>query len=460
MSETSTESHFVRVIQRREVLLLAFGAMIGWSWVLLTGNWIEKAGTLGAITAFAVGGVQVIFVAMVYAELVTAMPKAGGEHVYTYRALGRGASFICTWCLIMAYLTVPMFEAVALPQAMLYLFPQLQQGYLWNFAGSDVYLLPACVGAAATVIVTLINIRGIHLTALVQTISTLMILLVGALLVTGSLFNGDSANMEPLFNHGVAGVFGVLIVVPMMMIGFDVIPQSAEEIDLPPAMIGKVLLVAVIMALCWYGLMIFGVGMNMDANARAASTITTADASAAAWGSTAMGKLLIVGGLAGIFTSWIAFVLGCSRAIYAMAESGMLPAFLADIHPRYHTPWKAILCIGALTIVSPLVGRSLLVWLIDAGGFMFVITNCMVCWTFLRLRKTEPDMERPFEIPHGVLVGRIALALAALLLLVFLPWSPAALIWPYEWLMVLIWSGLGLLIWLALARHHPRDFRK
>ena len=70
--------------------------------------------------------------------------------------------------------------------------------------------------------------------------------------------------------------------------------------------------------------------------------------------------------------------MGCSRAIYAMAASGMLPAFLAEIHPRYHTPWKAIWCIGILTMLSPLVGRSLLVWLIDAGGFMFVITNCIV----------------------------------------------------------------------------------
>jgi amino acid transporter len=352
----------------------------------------------------------------------------------------------------MAYLTVPTFEAVALPQALLYLFPGIQRGYLWTVAGSEVYLLPAVIGAAAAAVVTAINVRGIKLTALVQTLSTLVILLVGALLVSGSLINGDSANMEPLFNNGVAGVFGVLIVVPMMMIGFDVIPQSAEEIDLPPAMIGKVLLLAVLMALSWYALMIFGVGMNLDAAARAASSMPTADANAAAWGSAAMGKLLIVGGIAGIFTSWVAFVLGCSRAIYAMAASGMLPAFLAEVHPRYHTPANAVLCIGALSMVAPLVGRSLLVWLIDAGGFMFVITNCLVCWAFLKLRRDEPDLPRPFKIPWGVAVGRIALVLAGLLLLVFLPGSPAPLIWPYEWLMVLVWSGLGLLIWLYWGR--------
>ena len=108
------DSQFIRVIKRRDVLLLSFGAMIGWSWVLLTGTWIGKAGTLGAATAFLVGGVAIILIGLVYAELVAAMPRAGGEHVYTHRALGPTASFICTWCLIMAYFTVPTFEACLL----------------------------------------------------------------------------------------------------------------------------------------------------------------------------------------------------------------------------------------------------------------------------------------------------------------------------------------------------------
>ena len=132
------QGHLVRVIKRREVLTLAFGAMIGWSWVALTGGWIEEAGSLGAMAAFAIGGVTVMLVGFTYAELAAAMPQVGGEHVYSYRALGRRASFLCTWAILLAYVSVVTFEAVALPTVVEYLFPDFSRGYLWTVAGWDV----------------------------------------------------------------------------------------------------------------------------------------------------------------------------------------------------------------------------------------------------------------------------------------------------------------------------------
>ncbi|HBP15864.1 MAG TPA: amino acid permease, partial [Gammaproteobacteria bacterium] len=97
--------------------------MIGWSWVLLTGHWVLNAGSVGTLLAFAVGGVIIAFIGLTYAELAAAMPKAGGEHVYTLAALGPVWSFVCTWALLMAYATVCVFESVALPTAIEYLFP-------------------------------------------------------------------------------------------------------------------------------------------------------------------------------------------------------------------------------------------------------------------------------------------------------------------------------------------------
>ncbi|GIT22499.1 MAG: hypothetical protein CM1200mP40_21810 [Gammaproteobacteria bacterium] len=97
MSESGQESGFRRVLGRRDALALAFGAMIGWSWVVLSSNWIESAGTAGAIIAFLIGGAIMLVIGLTYAELASALPFAGGEHVYSHRALGAGASFICTW---------------------------------------------------------------------------------------------------------------------------------------------------------------------------------------------------------------------------------------------------------------------------------------------------------------------------------------------------------------------------
>ena len=98
MADASAEpAKFAKVLKSREVIALGFGAMIGWSWVLMTGVWLTNAGTLGTLIAFAVGGFAVALIGLTYSELASAMPKAGGEHVYTLRALGHRWSFACTW---------------------------------------------------------------------------------------------------------------------------------------------------------------------------------------------------------------------------------------------------------------------------------------------------------------------------------------------------------------------------
>lgn len=236
---------FIRVIGRREVLTLAFGAMIGWSWVALTGGWIQEAGTLGAIMAFAIGGITIIFVGFTYAELAAAMPQAGGEHVYSYRALGRNASFLCTWAILLAYASVVTFEAVALPTVVEYLAPGFSRGYLWTVAGWDVHATWVAVGAGAAVVMTTINVIGIKTAARVQMLVTALILVAGLALIGGAAMSGDMANTAPLLQNGYKGVLGVLVIVPTMMVGFDVIPQSAEEIDLPFRDIGKLLVFSI-----------------------------------------------------------------------------------------------------------------------------------------------------------------------------------------------------------------------
>ena len=89
-------------------------------------------------------------------------------------------------------------------------------------------------------------------------------------------------------------------------------------------------------------------------------------------------------------------------------------------------------------------------WLIDAGSFAVVIAYGMVAWAFLALRRDEPDMLRPYRVRHGKIVGWAALLLSIALALVYLPFSPAALVWPYEWLMVLGWSGLGGMVYIGM----------
>ncbi|HET20103.1 MAG TPA: APC family permease, partial [Chromatiales bacterium] len=321
MSRGTGGPHFVRVLKNRDVIVLAFGAMIGWSWVLMSGFWVETAGSLGTLVAFAAGGLVITLIGLTYSELAAAMPEAGGEHVYTHRGLGVGWSFVCTWSLLMAYLNVCLFEAVALPTAVEYLAPWIRLGTLWQVLGADVDVGFVLVGAGSAVAVTLVNVLGIKTAARLQTWTLGLIFLSGALLLSGALTFGSLEHARPWIATPPTGILTVLIMVPALLVGFDVIPQSAEEIDLPPARIGTLLVVSVVLAVSWYVVISFSVSMALDRQALTTSDLATGDAAAALWGHPAAGALLVLGGVAGILTSWNAFVIGASRVLYALARS-------------------------------------------------------------------------------------------------------------------------------------------
>jgi amino acid transporter len=442
----SESTRFAKVLKSREVVSLAFGAMIGWSWVLMTGVWLTDAGSLGTLIAFAVGGFAVALIGLTYSELAAAMPKAGGEHIYTQRALGHRWSFACTWALLFSYVNVCLFEAVALPSAVEYLLPEIRLGTLWTFLGSDVDLGFVLLGAGAAAAVAWINVLGIRTAAFMQMLVTGLIILSGALLISGAAAFGNLENTQPLIATPATGILAVLIMVPALLVGFDVIPQSAEEIDLPPNKIGRLLVISVACAVGWYVLIAFAVGLGLTSEQQASSEMATADAARALWQQPWAGTLLVLGGIGGILTSWNAFIVGGSRVLYALAHSGHVPAVFGKLHPTYKTPWVGIATIGFLSMIAPLFGKTILVWLINSGSFATTIAFLFVAISFLVLRHREPEMPRPFKVSHPRLVGYGAVTLSLGLIAAFLPWSDSSLQWPEEWLTIVVWSTLGILL--------------
>lgn len=455
MAEHGDNSGLVRVLGRLDVIAIAFGAMIGFGWIVLTGGFLEDAGSGGAALAFVLGGIVVGLVGLTYAELVSAMPSAGGEHNYTLRALGARPAFVTSWTLVLGYVSVVAFEAVALPQTLLYLVPDLPAGKLWSIAGYDVYATWAAVGVVGAIIVTTLNYVGIRPAAVFQTIAVLFLLVVGVLLTTGAVIGGSGENLEPLFSGGVSGVLLVLVATPFLFVGFDVIPQSAGEINLPPRRIGRLLVISVGLAVAWYVMIMLTVGSGLVSGKRTESELPTAEAMSALWNSSTMGTVLVVGGIAGILTSWNGFLLGASRLVYAMASSGMLPRWFARIHPRFGTPANAVLFIGGLSILAPLFGRQMLVWLVDAGSLSIILAYLMVALSFLVLRRREPEMARPFRLRYGRIVGTLAVLLSFGTGVLFLPGMPAELIWPAEWFIVGAWWLAGVVLVLRLPRIRP-----
>ncbi|MFH1574847.1 MAG: amino acid permease, partial [Acidobacteriota bacterium] len=452
----SPGSELRKTLGRKEVLGLAFGAMIGWGWVVLSGEMIDRAGSVGSVAAFLLGALMVLFVGLTYAELTAALSREGGALTFTYAAMGPKVSYLCGWALILAYFAVCAFEAVAFPAVAAYLMPGLQMGYLYSIQGADVHLSWVLAGCIVALAIGVTNYCGIRFSAFLQWLATLLLLAIGAAFFLQGNLAGSWENLRPEFTD-VGGFFRVVIMTPFLFLGFDIIPQVSEEIKVPARALGKLILTSIAMAFAWYGLVQWTVGLSLDHAARTASSLPTADAMAAVYGSPLAGHVLVFGGLLGILTSWNGFFIGATRLFFAMGRARMLPEIFCRLHPRFGTPSAAIVLMTLLTMGAPFFGRPALVWLVDAGSFATVVVYLLVAAAFLLLHRRYPHLPRPYRVGRPRLIGGAALVATVFFAALYLPGSPSALLWPYEWLIVLIWSALGALLGLRLARRLPRE---
>ena len=469
MLVSNRESEFSKVLNTGDVLVVAFGAMIGWGWVVSSGQWITNGGVLGTVIGFIIGGIMIYFVGLCYAELTTAMPKCGGEHVFSYKAFGSIGAYICTWSIILSYIGVVCYEAVSFPTILQYVFPEIARGYLYSVGGFDIYLTWLLIAIGMALLILFLNIIGMKKAARFQKILTCVIAAVGIALVAGSAYSGNASNLQNQLLIGdtsgkiIQNIAKVAIMTPFFLFGFDVIPQAAEEINVPLKKLGKMMILSIIMAVSFYVLVVLAVGYVMDAeqikiSMSSATGLVTADAMGIAFNNANMAKVLIIGGLCGIVTSWNSFLIGGSRALYSMSVSYMLPRKFAVLHKKYNTPVNSLLLIGALSVISPFFGRSMLVWIVDAGNFACCFAYCIVSLSFIVLRKKEADMKRPYKVKHYKLVGIVAVIMSgAMSAMYIIPETNCTLVWQ-EWVIVGGWILLGVIMAYISKRKYGDKF--
>ena len=460
-------NRFNKVMTAVDILVIAFGAMIGWGWVVSTGGWIQNAGVIGTVLGFIAGGTMIFFVGMTYAELTPAIPKAGGEHAFSYKAFGVQGAFICTWALILSYLGVVCFEAVSLPSIVQYIFPKLEFGYMYTIAGARVYVSGIIISTIFNILIVLINIVGIKVASVFQTILTVIIALVGIILVASSIINGSSSNLSGQLIVGegkevIKNTISVTAVAPFFLFGFDVIPQVAEEINIPLKKVANVLLLSILCAVIFYSLVVLAVGYSLNADeisqAMSSDGLVTAAAMEKLFNSKLMAKALIIGGLCGVVTSWNSFLIGGSRAVFSMAESNMIPKVFSELHIRHKTPVNAVILMGGISMAAPFFGRTMLVWISNAASFACCVAYLMVSMSFLVLRFKEPRLYRPYRIKHFRLVGIIASLLAGIMVAIFLiPGSGGALKFQ-EIVIISIWGMLGALFYVFCKIKYRDEF--
>jgi amino acid transporter len=444
-----------KVLGRTEIFALSFGTMVGWGWLVFTSNWIGSAGVLGAIVSFLFTGLMCVFVGLTYAELTSAFPLAGGEVAFSYRAMGYFGSWFTGWTLAFAYIGVAAWEGIALSTAFHYLIPLPKLGYLWTIAGYDVYLSWSIVGIVGAVILTALNLIGVKPAAIIQIMLVMVMIIVGVIFVLGGVAFGDTENLKPVFTD-FKGIGIVMLMAPSMFIGFDVVSKSAEEMNMPIKYIARVLILSIVLAMVWYILMILATALSAPQSFLNNASVPAANSAALAFHTELFAKIIIVGGICGILTSWNGFIVGASRIIFAMGRAKMLPFVFGRVNARSQAPSAAIGFVGFLCCLSPLMGENALVWLVDASAFGTVIAYLMVSVSFLLLRKREPDLRRPYSVRKGTAIGCIAVASELFFLYWYTPLSSGGLIWPYEWGLVVSWVLVGLLL---VALHYGLNYK-
>jgi len=434
---------------------LAFGSMIGIGWVTAMGGWLANAGPVGAILGFALGGTLMVFIGLCYAELTPMLPLAGGEVAYAYKASGTGKAFLFGWFLAFGYLSVSAFEAISIGLILSYMLPWIDVWPLYQVGGATVYASHLALALLFTGVITGINYIGVRWAAGFQILLTGAFVAVTLVFIAAGLTGGELAHIDPPFaavgTGGIlAGIAAVFVTAPFWYVGFDTIAQGAEEakVGLPPRRLGALILVSIAGATLFYLVLILAVAMTGPWTAIVDGRLPTAEAFGAAFGSPLLVNLVLVAALIGLFTSWNGFFLAGTRVLFALGRGQMVPVWLGATHPRFGTPGNAILLAGAVTFLGAMLGRGAMLSFVDVGSFCIALAFFGVAHSTLRLRRIEPDRPRPYRIPGGKLVPRVALAGAFFILAVMLiPGTGATLGWPLEWVILVSFSMLGALFW-------------
>src|SRR5579862_9544172 len=194
-------AHLARKLRLIDYFTLGWGTMVGVRWLVVMDDWLLRGGSLGAILGFAIGGTLLLPIGYVYGKLVMAMPDAAGEVAYTAKVFPQPASFATGWIMILAYFIVCPWEAVAIGRIAGYIFPALDSFVLYSIAGRPVYLPHLLIGLALTGLLTLLNYRGIRLSATFQNWTSFGTLALFVVFVIAGASRGAPQNFPPLFTH-------------------------------------------------------------------------------------------------------------------------------------------------------------------------------------------------------------------------------------------------------------------
>ncbi len=507
MNEASEvgEHSLKRALGPVNLISLGIGAIIGTGIFVLTGAAAAQYAGPGVVFSFILAGIGCVFAGLCYAEFASMIPVAGSAYTYGYATLGEFIAWIIGWDLILEYafgaatvasgwsgyvLSFANDFGIKLPPALAgtrWDTFVLYDGHWEKLArvgaklkaiGVDVDALPHTTGQFNLVafigiaLVTTILVIGIkesasfnNLIVLVKVTVLLIFLGIGVHWLTQNS-SIASTNWTPFVppneggfgQYGWSGVLRAAGVIFFAYIGFDAVSTAAQEArnpqkDMPKGILGSLVVCTILYILV--ALVLTGIVSYKSLNVPDPIAIGI-DATGVKWGS----FLVKIGAIAGLSSTMVVMLLGQSRVFFSMSRDGLLPSVFSRVHPRFRTPYLSSIFVGVFVgVFAALIPVNILGELVSIGTLLAFVIVCAGVWM---LRRTNPDLPRPFKTPMVPLVPILGILISAAMML-GLPTLKfqvvgiePELIIGGTWLRLLIWLVIGLFVYFFYSKRHSK----
>ena len=443
LSETKQDGGMNRVLGTFGLTMLGIGCIVGTGIFVLTGIAAANFSGPALVISFVIAALACGCAALCYSEFAAMIPVAGSAYTYGYVALGEFWAWVIGWDLILEYTLA--LSAVSIGWS----------GYFGNILTNLGLALPKefitapeegglinLPAMAIIWIITLINMKGITQSSLVNDIIVVIKLAVVGLFIALGVSHVDPANWTPFMPYGWSGVFTGASVIFFAYIGFDAVSTAAEEVKNPQKDLPRGIILSLVICTVLYiavSAILTGMVPYLQFKTTAAPVAYALQLVGYHWGAAAVS----VGAICGLTSVLLVMCLGQSRILFVMSRDGLLPRFFGHINQKTKTPVRSSLLVAVVSsILAGLVPIGVVAEMVNIGTLgAFIIVSASV----IILRKKAPDRVRPFRCPLVPLIPILAILFCGVLV-VMLP--------TITQIRFIVWLAIGLVIYFGYGYKH------